>query len=283
MLAIKNESPSNDTIRDLADHAAPSLDILRATWLIQHSDSLCPPLPDHAIIFGLIYDLHKFHLVAHFLNPKISGYAEDFDYVSILLDTFDFPSSLDFAEWSDTRARLVLALLTVQKHVFRLSTLWHDFRYPLELSRLSTQLDNLVMGPLHFVPDCNSTDSQLSEMSRFALYSRIEPDIDLAMEENARKPYSVQLVTQWLQRTDPDNLDTPFPSASQPLQDVDMSNPQHSGHMYRPNWQFHARYVERDFQNILNTRVREMRRELNDPRKPFPVPESWLVSAIYYR
>lgn len=136
----------HDVVNALSLHAQSSLQVLRLAWRFRHEDATSlAPLPNDAIIFGLIYDSREVHLVAHF-------WASDTDLMSVVVDTLDFPSdvdsdTVDFAAWSENRVRLVLALLTVQRHTFRLASLWDDVRFPSDISRLSSHLDTIIMGP----------------------------------------------------------------------------------------------------------------------------------------
>lgn len=135
-----------DVVKALSLHAQSSLQALRLACGFRHVGATSlPPLPNDAIIFGLIYDSREVHLVAHF-------WASDTDLMSVVVDTLDFPSdvnpdTVDFAAWSENRVRLVLTLLTVQRHTFRLASLWDDVRFPSDISRLSSHLDTIIMGP----------------------------------------------------------------------------------------------------------------------------------------
>ncbi|KAF9000538.1 hypothetical protein BDZ89DRAFT_1082264, partial [Hymenopellis radicata] len=104
----------NSLFRDLASHVQPSLAILEKTWRFRH----------YGIIFGVTYDSQQRALLAHVLLPKVNPSGPQ-EYVSLLLDTFEFPSA---------------------RHIFRLGALWDDVRFPFEVLRASDDLDDAVMG-----------------------------------------------------------------------------------------------------------------------------------------
>ncbi|KAF8888490.1 hypothetical protein CPB85DRAFT_280579 [Mucidula mucida] len=138
-----------ELIAAMSVHAEASLDIINKGWQDHHryNSSLCPPLPDEAIIFGVIYDSSQLHIIAHILKEDSPRH-----YVSYLVDSLEFPAVPDGhgpAEWFTGRLRVLVALLTLQRHVHRLGSVWGEtaFSSGSNALHLSKRIDENEMDP----------------------------------------------------------------------------------------------------------------------------------------
>lgn len=133
-------------IRDLAAVVQPSLDALIMTWQLRQerlradpseADAPPKPLPHWLFMYGVIYDAESVTIVAHIpylevkAKAKVSKKALQYQYYSVVVDTLPIivPTEEESGEdqtWLVERARLNIALLTLQKHVFRLTSLYDD-------------------------------------------------------------------------------------------------------------------------------------------------------------
>lgn len=126
---------------NLSKHVEPNLRSLE-TMRQSSSSANDSGLQDFGIIFGIAYDSQHVHLVAHFMIQHTDDEAEGTEktLVSLLVDTFEFPANdgdVEGAEFQlrcEQRARLMLALLTVQRHVFRLACSVEELEQELQMS-----------------------------------------------------------------------------------------------------------------------------------------------------
>ncbi|KIY66459.1 hypothetical protein CYLTODRAFT_491469 [Cylindrobasidium torrendii FP15055 ss-10] len=167
-------SRMNDISRCLAMHAEPNLHALREAWCIFHNvtdgSAPVPPLPEYAIVYGIAYDSEKVDLFAHFWSSSPDSprmHDEAAEMVSLHIDRFTFSTdgmSENLRERSLGRLRLGVALLTIQKQLYRLASLWEEFDFPCDIRDLSENLDDMIGGMERILPKrCLSNRSDLSE------------------------------------------------------------------------------------------------------------------------
>ncbi|KIY66453.1 hypothetical protein CYLTODRAFT_32656 [Cylindrobasidium torrendii FP15055 ss-10] len=170
----------NDISRCLALHAEPNLHALRETWRMFYNLSggaPVPPLPEYAMVYGIAYDSEKIDLFAHFWSSSPDGQRtpnEVPEMISLHIDSFDFTVSTEnLREWSLGRLRLGVALLTIQKQIYRLASLWEDFDFPHDIHDLSGELDDMIGGMERMLPRrCSSNRSDLNEEELWELERR---------------------------------------------------------------------------------------------------------------
>ncbi|TFY72613.1 hypothetical protein EVG20_g393 [Dentipellis fragilis] len=83
-------------------------------------------LPQHLIIFGVVFDAEHLYIVAHFPRRSISQDRVD-KYISVIVDKLPFSASFAGPTYIDDavgRLRVAMALLVLRKHASQLAKLW---------------------------------------------------------------------------------------------------------------------------------------------------------------
>lgn len=109
----------------------PNLEAMLIALSLHHKQQKGRPIaqiPEHpawSVIFGVFERKNSVAIVAHF--PAFSKDGVLFEYHSVLVDELPFPPCHTDDESADgqlARFRLAIALLTIRRHVTRLTTIW---------------------------------------------------------------------------------------------------------------------------------------------------------------
>ncbi|KDQ56461.1 hypothetical protein JAAARDRAFT_59322 [Jaapia argillacea MUCL 33604] len=155
-------------ISDLALHAQASIDTMVIAWSLRHSDcksgGIGPtgihPLPEWAIVFGLLCEEDKVTIIAHHptleIDPAVFPPGKPngtlapprYRYQSSILDTFAFHQCLEAPPDGILdesiileRLRLATAMLALRKHLIRLSTIFDCVEWPGNIGRVEDELE----------------------------------------------------------------------------------------------------------------------------------------------
>lgn len=156
----------HDAARDLARAVQPSLDAHLINWQLRYeqadgsSSEGDDELPSWFMVLGIIYDAEQIVIVAHvpFLIPQNHSTRHEsiyipkrrFAYLSCVIDSIPFAPVSHSAEtsqpWCAERFRAAVALFSLQKHAFRLSSLWERVAWPPEITMAEAILEREYMG-----------------------------------------------------------------------------------------------------------------------------------------
>ncbi|EED80659.1 predicted protein [Postia placenta Mad-698-R] len=131
----------DDVIKSMSAEAEISLVALVATWCLRIQQGLKYPdvfshaaddqedpedLPGWALLLGMIYDAEVIHVIAHI--PYKAEDGSGYRYLSVLFAALPFPSDCrgDVAEYTLARYKVAYAMLCIQHHIARLTTIWEQ-------------------------------------------------------------------------------------------------------------------------------------------------------------
>lgn len=152
LLLYTSSSPADscrpNAIHEQSRDAELSLAAIIAAWRLRSVQGLGLPdspkdiaseatteLPDWAFLLGVVEDSENIHLIAHI--PYLEKGSEHFQYASVLFDSLPYPSqNLEFKDTANflrRRYQLSLALICLQRHIFRLTLLWEGVPWPASI------------------------------------------------------------------------------------------------------------------------------------------------------
>ena len=164
---LRRPMNKNAAIQNLVAAVQPSLDTHLLTWQLrcEQLHRVTPAsdiqLPAWFMVLGVIYDAESIIIVAHIpfiVTPKdtMTGQSADygprFSYLSCVVDCIPFAPAPVSAEaplsqsWFLDRFRAAFALFSLQKHAFRLATLWDSVLWPQELRLMEASLEREYRG-----------------------------------------------------------------------------------------------------------------------------------------
>ena len=175
---LPSKRPSDIDITRLRVAAQPHLLALLAAWRARQSAGQIRHLPPWVCLFGIIYDSTMVHFFSLF--PFLAGStapASDFkvqwqyhchlvDSISISITTADHHQ---YQTASQLRLRLAQACWSIQRHLFRLTGLFDEVRWPTLVQEADLCRDVLTRGhvsPRRSLPDPNDEVLQSSPSLR---------------------------------------------------------------------------------------------------------------------
>ncbi|KAL0953149.1 hypothetical protein HGRIS_004414 [Hohenbuehelia grisea] len=134
LVAIRGDATNQTSPSDSQALARSQLNSVATTvfaifsrmWELKHASLDTPSVPDWLIFFGIIYLPDRVDIVAHQWMPTGSS----FHVVSDVVETFSIGSEEQRTRGIDDLLDLALCLMTLQRHVFRMTALWEDFIWP---------------------------------------------------------------------------------------------------------------------------------------------------------
>lgn len=128
----------------------PSLDVLLSAWNLSLEEIPSGPqklnqtsvIAPWAFLIGIIYDAESLSIVAHL--PVQSEDSPAFNYRSCVIDTLELKAETnpDIFE----RLRVAVALITLQRHVFRVLTVWDHVHWPTAIFERELERLEAIVG-----------------------------------------------------------------------------------------------------------------------------------------
>lgn len=147
--------PSDVDIARLRIAAQPHLLALLAAWRARQSTGQIRPLPPWVCLFGIIYDSTMVHFFSFF--PFLAKSAEpasdsnvQWQYHCRLVDSIPVSiTTTDHHQYqtaAQLRLRLALACWSIQRHLFRLTSLFDEVRWPTLVQNADLRREVLTRG-----------------------------------------------------------------------------------------------------------------------------------------
>ncbi|KAL0953152.1 hypothetical protein HGRIS_004415 [Hohenbuehelia grisea] len=106
--------------------ATTAFAIFSRMWELKHTSLNTPPMPDWLIFFGIIYLPDRVDIVGH----RWVHSGSSFHVVSDVVESFAIGGDEKHTRGIDNLFDLAMCLMTLQRHVFRMTALWEDFTWP---------------------------------------------------------------------------------------------------------------------------------------------------------
>ena len=197
--------------------AQPHLLALLAAWRARQSAGRIRHLPPWVCLFGIIYDSTIVHFFSFFpflaesaapasnFNTQWQYHCRLMDSIPVLMTTAD---QHQHQTADQLRLRLALACWSIQRHLFRLTSLFDEVRWPSLVQNADLHRDVLTRGyvsPRRSFPDPNDEELQASpslrELRRVAM-SKIN-DWQRRTTTFRRASKRVELYRKYYIKTDP--------------------------------------------------------------------------------
>ncbi|KAL0955600.1 hypothetical protein HGRIS_001835 [Hohenbuehelia grisea] len=114
--------PQSAVRTQLTSIATTLFSIFSRMWELKYSSTSKPPMPSWFVFFGLVYLPNRVDIVAHHRLGRGSAFC----VVSETIESFTIGSEEHIGDLLD----LAMCLMTLQRHVFRMTALWEDFAWP---------------------------------------------------------------------------------------------------------------------------------------------------------
>ena len=170
--------PSDVDVAKLRIAAQPHLLALLAAWRARQPAGQIRHLPPWVCLFGIIYDSTMVHFFSFFpfladsaapasdLNVQWQYHCRLADSIPVSVTTAGHDQNQTAAQ---LRLRLALACWSIQRHLFRLTTLFDEVRWPTLVQKADMHRDVLTRGhvsPRRSFPDPNDEELQRSPSLR---------------------------------------------------------------------------------------------------------------------